>query len=178
MANRRFNRSRGFTRGPRRQTEWLSLAAPTSSVVLPAVNKIQFAIQSAEEIAKAPFTIIRTIGYVFIEQQSIVDSVQSGAFGMCIVTERAQAVGITALPDPVIESDADFWFVYEPWATGVRIETVAEQSMSSSPYSMRWESRAQRKVEEGDRIVGVMANASVAQGVEFQIQFRMLIKLH
>ncbi len=94
------------------------------------------------------------------------------------MTSRALTVGITALPDPVTESSADFWFLYVPWATGVRIESVAEQSHSATTWSKVFDSKAQRKVEEGEQLAGIMANASSAQGVEFQIQLRMLIKLH
>ena len=97
---------------------------------------------------------------------------------MCIVSERAQAVGITALPDPVIEANADFWFLFVPWATSMTIETVAEQSHDNHPYQMVFDSKAQRKVEEGEVFVGIMANASAAQAIEFQIQVRVLIKLH
>ena len=175
MANRRFNRGGGLRRGPRRQTEWLALAAPTASTALAASSKIQFATQSAAEITKLPFTIVRTIGFVNIEQQSLVDSTQSGAFGITIVSDRAQAVGITALPDPVTEFDADYWFLYIPWST-----TLVEDAtgLSSTPFHTVFDSKAQRKVEEGDRIAGIMANASAAQAIEFQISFRMLIKLH
>ncbi len=176
MANRRF-RPR-VSRGPRRQTEWLSLTAPSATTALAAASKIQWLTMVAAEITKLPFTIVRTIGFVSIRQQSAVDSIQSGAFGLTIVTDRAESVGITALPDPVTESDADYWFLFQPWSTALKIETAAEQSATNSPFHTMFDSKAQRKVEEGERIVGVLANASAAQAIEFQIQLRMLIKLH
>ncbi len=98
----------------------------------------------------------------------------SGAFGATVVSQRAVTTGITALPDPVTEDEADFWFLYKPWA-------FVFKTTSSGFYTataMGFDSRAQRKVEEGDDIAFVIANASSSAGCQFQVMLRMLIKLH
>ena len=177
MANRRFNRGFNRTRGPRRQTEWLSLSAPTAFTGLGASSKIQYSTGlTAAEITKLPFTIVRTIGFAWIQVQVETDAVASGAFGAAVVSQRATTVGITALPDPVTESEADFWFLFEPWTAGLR--AIAAAGGNDMPYMMRFESKAQRKIEEGEDIAFIMANASSSAAISFQIQLRVLIKLH
>jgi len=175
MANQRFRSFNRGRSGPRRQTEWLSLTA-SGLTTLAVASKARFAQLVTLEIAKLPFTITRTIGLLYVESdQAAATESASGAMGMTVVSERANTVGITALPDPVTESEADFWFVYEPWQIAFRF---SGNGSSDYVYTKVFDSRAQRKVEEGDQIVGVIANVSAGSAVNFGIQFRMLIKLH
>ena len=174
--HRRYNA--GFARGgaPRRQTEWLSLAAQPSYTSLNPNSKIQFSLGlSATELDKLPFTITRTIGLLAVksDQVAVQESTQ-GAMGICVVSERALTTGITALPDPITEANADFWFVFEPWTV---IREVSNNYGTLS-YVKMFDSRAQRKIEEGEQLAFIMANSNSGFGVQFGIQLRMLIKLH
>ena len=175
MANRRYS-FRGQRPGPRRQTEWLSLGFQTSPTQLGLSAKIQFLSMETAEIAKLPFTITRTIGQLTVwSDQTIATETPMGAAGLCLVNERAVAVGITAFPDPVTENDADFWFLYQPFAAPFILDAAGDTFHFSVS---NFDSKAQRKVEEGTQIVGIIANSSASSGMFFIINLRMLIKLH
>ncbi len=178
MANRRFRSFSGRARGPRRQTEWLSLASPTALSALGAGSKVQFSAGlTTVEIAKLPFTIVKTIGQLYVRSDQDLNSEEAmGALGAAVVSQRATTVGITALPDPVTESEADFWYLFEPWAQSIEID--AGTFGSESVTNVRFQSSAQRKIEEGEDIAFIMANASAAFGIRFGVSLRMLIKLH
>ena len=171
---RRFTSNRAP--GPRRQTEWLSLAAPDAFTTLNPNSKIQFSTGlTATELDKLPFTITRTIGLLVVKSDQVaVQENTFGAMGICVVSERALTVGITALPDPLTEANADFWFVFEPWSV---IREVSNNSGTMS-YMKVFDSRAQRKVEEGEQLAFIIANSNSGFGIQFGISLRMLIKLH
>ena len=178
MARRRSNFSYRGSAAPRRQTEWLSLPAPTGVNTLAAGNKIIAAQMDAVEKAKLPFTITRTIGLLTcLSDQVVAREVPMGTLGATVVTDRAVTVGITAMPDPVTESNADYWFLFQPWSVIMQIGGAGEVGASHSAQ-LFFDSKAQRKVEEGEDIVFILANADTASGIFFQLQFRMLIKLH
>ena len=178
MANRRRSFNRGFARGERRKTEWFALSAPTGVSTLAASSKAIVTSLTTVEKAKLPFTVIRTIGLLTVlSDQIILREVPSGALGATVVTDRARTVGITALPDPVTESEADFWFLFEPWSCIMQVDGTPIVT-TSSPWIKVFDSKAQRKVEEGEDVVFIIANADSASGVFNTVQLRMLIKLH
>ena len=58
-------------------------------------------------------TVLRTVGILSISSdQSGAAEQQIGAFGMICVSDSAVAIGVTAMPDPVVDADDDGWFVY------------------------------------------------------------------
>ena len=156
-------------------TEWLALAPPTATSTLSPSSKILVSSLTADEKNKLPFTITRTIGILTVLSDTVATKeVSNGAFSAAVVSQRAVTTGITALPDPVTEAGADFWFLYQPWSI---IRQVSNNS-GSVPFVMMFDSRAQRKVPEGSDIAFVMANASSAFTVEFAVSLRILVKLH
>jgi len=130
----------------------------------------------ATELGKLPFTVTRTIGMLTVKSDQVAGlELAFGALGACVVSERANTTGITALPDPVTEVNADFWFLYQPWAL-VATSNALTRLDGTMQYS--FDSRAQRKVEEGEQLIGIIANASSVHGANFYLSLRMLIKLH
>ncbi len=170
---RRFNSFQRRSGAPRRQTEWLSLDFTGVNTVA-AATKLLVASLDSTELDKLPFTITRTIGLLSMRSdQTGAREMLHGALGATVVSERALTVGITALPDPVTENNADFWFLYTPWAISVEATPSGQ-----GPMLYAFDSKAQRKVEEGDQVVFVMANQSASFGGQFTLQLRILIKLH
>ena len=131
----------------------------------------------ATELAKLPFTITRTIGLLsIISDQATASESPHGAFGALVVSEKAATLGVTALPDPVTEANSDEWFLYGLW-DAMTVVAAAPAQASSRQYA--FDSRAQRKVEEGEQIVFMIANAgSTPFNAKYHWQYRMLIKLH
>ena len=79
------------------------------------------------------------------------------------------------MPAPIANEDSDLWFVWQPF--------FATAGTSSASQSDGWrlfpfDSKAQRKVEEGDDIAVMLENAHATAGLEYILKFRMLVKLH
>jgi len=175
MANRRFNTGRRFAQGPRRQTEWLGLGLAQPSA-LGTSAKLLVGSLDATEKDKLPFTITRTIGQIMVRSDQFAASEDPfGALGATVVTDRAVTVGITALPDPITEVNADYWFLFQNWHASA---LIGAGGGVGGVYVINFDSRAQRKVEEGEDIVFILANGSTTAGMSFHLSFRMLIKLH
>jgi len=171
--NRVVRRSSGFRRSPGRLTEWLGQSFATDATTLAASSGVIHASLSATGLAKRPFTVTRTVGLFSVMSD------QAGAIehpllvcGAMVVSEKAVATGFVAVPDPVTEVDSDEWFLYQalsgPTATALTNNGVEQ---------VHFDSRAQRKVQDGEDIVFMVANPNAVDGARFWFQFRVLVKL-
>ena len=125
------------------------------------------------ELAKRPFTVTRTVGSLYVQSDQVAASENPfGSIGMMVVSDQAITTGITAVPDPVSQAASDGWFLYRSF--GVQGGPIGGQEV----FEFKFDSRAQRKVEEGFDIAVVVGNsAAAALGIRFSINFRMLVKL-
>ncbi len=161
-------------RGPRRSTLWLASADVTDKQALAAGVSIfdqSFAFNE-------PATIIRTRGSVWVGvDQQAANEEPFGALGFTIASDAAAAVGIGSLETPITEESSDNWFVWLPWLASIE---AGDGTGFTPGYMERYDfdSKAMRKVDDGDTAVVVMENASAADGCVYIIKFRMLVKLH
>ena len=161
------NRSRG------RLTEWIGSANVTAPTVLPAGSFVLSQSLTAAELAKRPFTITRFVGSIYVRSDQIaVRETPFGAVGGIVVSDKAVTTGATAVPDPITQESSDEWFMYQSYAVA-GVNSASEPPLMAYPF----DSRGQRKVQDGDDVVIVVSNASAANGVEFILKFRMLVKL-
>ncbi len=95
---------------------------------------------------------------------------------MDVVSEPARIVGVTAVPAPILDEDSDLFFVYQPVVSDILVATAVGHAQAGRVFE--FDSRAQRKVEDGQAIVVSLENASAAHGAQYIVKFRMLLKLH
>ena len=155
-----------------RLTEWFASALVTGLSSLAANTFVLDQSLTAAELAKRPFTITRTIGSIYMGSDQVAATENPfGALGLMVVSAKAVATGATAVPDPISEQASDSWFVYRSFLqTGSAV-------LSRPLKEFMFDSRAQRKVEDGDDIAVVVANGSSGFGLQYLINFRMLVKL-
>ena len=164
----------GVRRSPGRLTEWFGLTFLSAEVALPANSFIIDSTFDADELAKRPFTITRVVGELAVlSDQNVAVEVPFGALGMIVVSEKAAATGATAVPDPVTNVDSDQWFMYMQWAAEGSASTNVGRPLQRYPF----DSRAQRRVQDGENLAVVIANASAVDGAQYVLNFRMLVKL-
>ncbi len=164
--------------GRRRESLWIGSAFITALTAIPANSALLVRILSAGALALRPFTIIRTVGLLSVrsDQVSATEGPQGG-IGQAVVSDQASAIGITAVPDPVTDVSSDLWFQYQAWATDIiNVSSVGVQAPTFSHFA--FDSRAMRKVEDGQDAIQVIANGSAAFGAEFIWNQRLLVKLH
>ena len=172
MARNRTVVRRSFqgSRSPGRLTEWF--AGVPAEVAL-AGSAFTFTSLNAAGLAKRPFTITRTVGLLSIQSdQNAAAEFPFGAMGMMVVSDKAVATGATAIPDPITEQASDMWFMYQAFSAEGTISSNAGRPIMQFPF----DSRAQRKVQQGEDVVVVWANGSV-DGLNFVSNFRQLVKL-
>ena len=159
-----------------RKTFWLSgavvrgvLASASSATIVTSLN--------AAALALRPFTIVRTRGvwHIVSDQLAAVEQ-QETAYGAIVVSEEALAVGITAVPTP-IDQDSSSWILFDmmfnrfDFVSGVGFE-------ANSGVSRVVDSKAMRKVEEGQQVIEVIQNSGSSDGVTVTTYQKTLIKLH
>ncbi len=169
---RRFRGSHGA----RRATSWLDLPPVFSGISGTGTLLLSLTVP---EKAKRPFTIVRTHLRVHIQSdQSLASEIAIAAVGMCVVSDQASAIGITALPTPLTDLASDLWFVHQlifnnfvfADATGF-VESAGEQ--------VEVDSKAMRKVNDDEDVVVVAEiDTALANGASMILAGRVLIKEH
>ncbi len=168
-------------RGVRRQvreTLWVFLSE--TNTTLAAANTAALILSaSAAMLALRPFTIVRTRGtWAVRSDQTGASENFDAALGMCVVSDQASAIGVTAVPTPFTDLGSDLWFLHQmmfnrfEFISGVGVEPL-------SNWIGNYDSKAMRKVEQGQDIAVVLENSSiVGGGSNVTHAGRMLIKLH
>ncbi len=159
-----------------RETLWIGdsigdnvLAAGGTAVLLAMLN--------ATALALRPFTVVRSRGLLAIrsDQQAANEAFQC-AFGAAIVSAQAEAIGVTAIPTPITDNASDLWYIYETmfgnfqFASGVGFD--------SAPNNREVDSKAMRKVEDGEQLIFAVESDASSSGLVFTSFVRTLVKLH
>ena len=129
----------------------------------------------------AGLTIVRTRGELLVYLTGAGGAKTEGfryAFGMCVVSENAAGVGVTAVPGPITDIGWDGWFVYESGTVAQMFTGLGEASPSQSSR-ISIDSKAMRKVKQSDVILGVIEFDEQGDGAEVSANLacRILVKL-
>ena len=177
---RRFATRSGIVRGgPRRATSWAASADATGEQALAAGAAIlDQSLSQAQISTLVPATIVRTRGILWVaSDQEGIDEQPFGAMGMVVVSEQARVAGVASIPTPISDEASDLWFVHQFWQADVAF--VSASGFTTDGFkAYEFDSKAMRKVQEGDGIAVVLENASGVDGAVFILKFRMLFKLH
>ena len=164
------------TRGarPKRLTEWISFQT----------NFTDFTASEGKAVGSftqtflrdfVPCTIMRTVGLLVVaaDLNFITNQIYSGAVGGCTVRQDAFAAG--AFPDAFSDAGDDVWFMHQFFAA-----TIDDRADSDLVVSQNFiiDSKAQRKVVDGDAIVFHAEGGGEADGFDLALYLRVLLKLH
>ncbi len=179
MANIRTARRSGLVlRGgrQRRDTSWGFIGDTNTTIAAPS-TLVLFTGLTAAGLALRPFTIVRVRGVLHgrSDQQAAIER-WGGTFAMSVVSEEALAAGATAVPAPEANRGSDAFFVFETQAgvTGVASGT----STGELGLMKEFDSRAMRKVEEGQDLALVVETSAQGSSWVVRKMGRFLVKLH
>ncbi len=178
---RNVRRSFGGSRIPqslRRKTEWIASSDITTIQTLAASTAVLDQILTAATVSSlGPATIVRTIGTLWVKTDQVAATeIPFGAMGMTVVSEQASVAGVASVPVPITDETSDLFFTYVPWAASLILADATGIIDGMQVY--QFDSRAQRKVQDGDAVAVTLENASSVHGVGYVLKFRMLFKLH
>ena len=162
-----------------RETIWFGGAPFTQT--LAAVTSVALVTQlNAAALALRPFTVVRSRGVLLVRSdQTAAGEAYGASYGSAVVSEQASAIGVTAVPTPTVDSNFDLWFIYEfilgrfDFGTAVGFTDVGIERIIDS--------KAMRKVEDGQDLVGVVEGPSSTAGADGSVIggfVRHLVKLH
>ena len=177
MARRTFGGRSALRQGQRRKTVWLASADITTIQTLAAATAVQDQVFTGAQIeALGPLTITRTIGTLWVKTDQVAATeIPFGAMGMCVVSEQARVAGVASVPTPITDETSDLFFTYVPWAASMLLADATGMIDGMSTY--QFDSRAQRKVQDGEAVSVTLENASSVHGVGYVLKFRILVKL-
>ena len=175
MALRRGSR---FPRGgvaTRRRTGW----EPGPEGILSPASSAVSLFPTGRTLLSDGNTLIRTRGELALILLTT-SAPQSGfqvAFGMCIVSAKAAAIGATAVPGPLTEISWEGWFFH--WQGTVKIAVLTEfhvEPMASVRVPI--DSKAMRKTDTDETILGVLETVEVGTStMHAELRSRQLFKL-
>jgi len=174
----RSNRSRFPSRSNARHVSW----SPGPRGVLGTISSsTQALFPVSAEASLDDLTIVRTRGLLTVQLISTAASLQGFeyGFGICVVTQNAAGIGITAVPDPLADQAWDGWFVYE---TGNMLSRAAisggDDDSPTANLVIEIDSKAMRKTHLTDTIVAVISTLEVGTSImQVSLATRILAKL-
>jgi len=178
MANIHTSRRSGFiTRGGVKRRETLWIDDPVSETTLAgAPTAVLISILSARGLALRPFTVVRCRYRIHLRSdQAVAAETYGAAVGLAVVSEQASAIGVTAVPTPITDMSSDLWLMYQLMFSRLGING-APATVFEEGVGMDVDSRAMRKVEEGQDLATVVENT--INGVVISLAGRILLKLH
>ena len=131
----------------------------------------------------AGLTIVRIHGELVMWLEAvgtIGDGFVRGAFGMCVVSENASGVGITAVPHPIDDNTWGGWIVHRSF--GPLMGLSVTESDNTGPLSVirtQIDSKSMRHFKETDVLIAALAltNEIGVATVSWGFQSRILLKL-
>jgi len=170
---RQFTRSRGRL-GSKRATLWADIGLSRTAI---ATGGSVLNSAGASLLAKRPFTIVRVHLEVLMESDQVIASEgQVGAIGMCVVSDQAAAVGVTAVPTPATDAGSDLWFLHR-FMFGSFVFGTASGFQDPAGVSASIDSKAMRKVNDDQDVLVVAQQASaLSDGFTMLVGGRILIK--
>jgi len=165
--------ARRFTSSNRRLTQWFRATDITGyTTVGPGIAILDQSLVGITE----PITSVRCRGSIsMVTDQEAATEQPFGAVGMCVVTDQAAAIGVTAVPTPITDKDSDAWimhkYIYAPMVFGSAI------GLHNLSQTFDFDSKAMRKVPEGSVLIWVVENSSPSFSFQYALQFAVLIKL-
>ncbi len=178
MANIRTARRSGLVlRGGRnvRDTVWGATPTAIVTIVSASASTLAFSLNAAT-LALRPFTVVRHRLQWFVRSDVVAGGeLYGGAIGGCVVSDQASAIGVTAVPTPIVDQASDLWYFYDQVYGrfgGTQVEEVGRMRDIDS--------KAKRKVEGGEDLIIVLETPGAAMSASMVsvIGGRFLIKLH
>ncbi len=158
----------------RRSTQWLEVELVASSQA--SIGGVILNSLTTAEKALRPFTIVRThLSVLLSSDQVAADEFQVAGLGVAVVSDQAAAIGITAVPTPLTDLESDLWLFHQIVST---FSTASANGGSGALWSKEFESKAMRKVEEGQDVIVVSEFSALGDGWTMITGGRVLIKLH
>ena len=166
-------KTRTLVKRSNRATEWTGSAVDTDVGTLNAASLRL----DQSFTATADETIVRTRGTLWVgSDQQVATETPFGAMGMCVVSDPAIAIGVTAMPAPYTDLETELWYLWFPWLCDFRLtSTFVAEFNTLKRYD--FDSKAMRKISEGESIAVLIENGSAADAVSFLMIFRILVKL-
>jgi len=173
------NRSR-IVRAPKRDTTWLFVAP--RRITMAAASTANFtASLNAAALALRPFTVVRSLIHLSLKSDQIAQTENfDAACGMCVVSEQAAAIGVTAIPTPMTDLGSELWFFHKiidgelTFITGAGIDAQGV----TPPGGITMESKAMRKIDTAQDLAIVAETSAVSIGAIMYLAGRILVKLH
>jgi len=170
-----FRSRRPRVTGSRRMTDWAATSGRSAYTALAAASSILDT--TFVTLDSQPETIVRTVGLLNIQSDQAAASERPfGAVGICIVSDQAAAIGITAIPKPFTDASSDLWFMHRFWAAPVA-EAGTGASLQNISQDVDLSSKAMRKLTDDETVCLVIENASAIHGAEYTFNVRLLSKV-
>jgi len=126
---------------------WLGLGPDQTIIATPSTASLILTLNAAAD-ALRPFTVMRTRFEISMDtDQNVASEGYGAAYGLCVVSDQASAIGVSAVPTPITDIGSDLWFVYGAINGDLLLNTaVGFTGGSSTRIRENVDSKAMRRV--------------------------------
>ena len=107
------------------------------------------------------------VDYLYVSDQTAATEAPQGAMGICVVSDAAVTAGAASLPGPITDLDDDLWLF---WTSMHAITTVGATALNVQNLTnplVHVESRAMRRVVEGQQLAIMGENNAVGASFKY-----------
>ena len=179
MAHARRFGSRAIGSSSRRKTAW-SAGPSETTAELTAAGAFIWTLGSQALVDGLTQVRVRGEYNVFLPVVTTIgDGYLSMAVGLCIVSENAFGVGITAVPTPFTDMGWDGWLFHRLHSQIIGLSTTELGVAPTEAFRIELDSKAMRKIRATDVLIGVgeLGTEVGAATLAFSAQTRVLDKL-
>jgi len=161
----------------RRETEWFFMPQANTTIAAASTATLIRSLNAAA-LALRPFTIVREHFFLSLQSdQAVATEDQQVGFGACVVSDQASAIGVTAVPTPLTDLGSDLWMLWTFLQSSL-LFSDATGIMQFVGHRRDVDSRAMRKVIDGQDYINVAETPSTSLGLTLTSIGRVLVKLH
>jgi len=171
---RRFTRGRGRLGSPR-LTAWAGIGlgattlTSTGGTILNSLGTAALALRL--------FTVIRIhMEVLMVSDQEIASEVQVAGIGAAVVSDQANAIGVTAVPTPITDLGSDLWFMHQLMMTSIVVLDATGTTTEDKTYSI--DSKSMRKVNDDQDVIIAAEFSGTGSGLSIFTGGRLLLKMH
>ena len=119
-------------------------------------------------------TVVRIRGVVGVAPDGTLNPARSEAMGIIVVTDQAFAAGAVAMPDPRVDTAADW--LWHSWTT-LQGDTGAVTQLDEL-RQVTVDNKAMRRLPGGNKLLVFIITNQTGVGLNISTGFRTLVKLH
>ena len=167
----RFGSSSGARGGPQRRSVWQGAFLPTQGLATGSTIAVAL-VDVPAQLLFTDGTVVRIRGALTVRPQTAANGLHV-VCGITVVSDQAFTAGVTSMPDPEVNTSAD-WI----WWKAFFVQSGADLTERESMREVEVDSKAMRILKAANKVLALLIRNDTGLSLTVGYGGRTLVKLH